>query len=947
MALDLDVVIFVGFLTINLAVGLFYSRGVRSTAEYAIGDRSFSTNSLIATIIASYIGGGVFVSTLSEVYKHGLYYIIPVLGEPIAFIIMGIFFIPRMTEFLGEISVAEMMGRFYGSHARIITAISGILCASGVVALQFIIATSIMKIFFDINSFSALSASAMVIILYSSLGGIKAVTITDILQFLTFTAVIPLLSLVIWREINFATVLNTLSNNPAFDYKEVLNVSHPRFFPMAMLFIFFICPTLVPTFIQRVSMATGVKKAQKSFIVAGIISLLVLILLCSTSILLLSSNPDLNPNELLPYIINHYTYTGFKGLTAICIMAVLMSTADSYINSAAVLLMHDIFKPIFKVQNDLVWLRSTALLIGILAFVISYRSKTLLDALVMTMAFYMPIVVVPLTFAIFGLRTSGKVALIGMTAGAITVVAWMLWTNFSSSANIVGLNQEGFEGFNETVPGMFMNLVAFIIAHLYYGKQKHYTNPEHEAVLTQLKQKRKKNWNYFFMSAKNFNFMSYCKNLLPKNDSIFFLVGIFSIAAVYASTYSLSKKVQLEYNDLLSILHYSILSLSSALCITPLLPFFKSKHKKNFIAILWVMALLVLLVSSPFMFMLLSNYELFSVIALLISAIILISLTSWQIFLIFGGVGIIASLVLYKVAFFHSITTDTDTADITVLQFKVGYGLLLLGFCFFMFLKPKQEAQDLSEEKIDHLNHRVEEQGDEIAELSNLKQVFLRNLQHETNTPITGVYSMSQALQDCYDKLTDQQRKNSIDTIVTSSERLISYANNLIDVSKLTSRSYIPKMKKVNLSNLLEECIRKCKRLYIHKNNEEDREISIHISSGLTSVCDEYYIRKSFENLLINAIQYCKKGKISITLSEIKNSIRLVIQDSGIGIPKAELGTIFDPFVTSSKTITPAGGRGVGLSVVRATAEAHKATITAESDGENGSTFTMILPIVI
>lgn len=77
MALDLDTVIFVGFLAINLAVGLFYSRGIKSTAEYAIGNRNFSTTTISATIISTFIGAGFFSAALIESYRQGLNFIIP------------------------------------------------------------------------------------------------------------------------------------------------------------------------------------------------------------------------------------------------------------------------------------------------------------------------------------------------------------------------------------------------------------------------------------------------------------------------------------------------------------------------------------------------------------------------------------------------------------------------------------------------------------------------------------------------------------------------------------------------------------------------------------------------------------------------------------------------------------------------------------------------------
>src|ERR1700729_1209930 len=156
MLLDLDTVIFVGFLAINLAVGLFYSRGVQTTKEYAIGNRKFSTGAITATIVATCVGGGLFSTALAESYRDGLYFIIPVVcGDLIALLITGYILIPRMAEFLGTLSVAEAIGKLYGKYARIITAISGVLLATGIVTLQFKVASNMMQMFFGVTGFYA------------------------------------------------------------------------------------------------------------------------------------------------------------------------------------------------------------------------------------------------------------------------------------------------------------------------------------------------------------------------------------------------------------------------------------------------------------------------------------------------------------------------------------------------------------------------------------------------------------------------------------------------------------------------------------------------------------------------------------------------------------------------------------------------------------------------
>ncbi|WP_375359755.1 hypothetical protein [Candidatus Tisiphia endosymbiont of Nemotelus uliginosus] len=104
---DLDTIIFVTFLIFTLAVGLFFSRGIKNINEYAIGNRNFSTSTITATIIATCIGGGFFSGAVSESYKQGLYFIIPAIGEPLALIIVGYLLAPRMAEFFSRIEGQE------------------------------------------------------------------------------------------------------------------------------------------------------------------------------------------------------------------------------------------------------------------------------------------------------------------------------------------------------------------------------------------------------------------------------------------------------------------------------------------------------------------------------------------------------------------------------------------------------------------------------------------------------------------------------------------------------------------------------------------------------------------------------------------------------------------------------------------------------------------------
>lgn len=140
-------------------------------------------------------------------------------------------------------------------------------------------------------------------------------------------------------------------------------------------------------------------------------------------ILALAIYPDVAAEEIAKHIILDYSYSGLKGLTIAGILAMMMSTADSYINSTSVLFTHDFCSAAgIKIKNELIVSRMIALILGVFSFVLALYSDNLLKLIITTKSFYMPLVSVPFIFSIIGFRSSAKSVLIGMLAGFITVV---------------------------------------------------------------------------------------------------------------------------------------------------------------------------------------------------------------------------------------------------------------------------------------------------------------------------------------------------------------------------------------------------------------------------------------------------------------------------------------------------------------------------------------------
>ena len=108
--MNIDFAIVIGFLLINIVVGLTQGQKVRNIQDYALGGRNFSTSALVATLVATWVSGSMFFIDLSSTYSNGISYTLIVLGFPLAFFFSAYIFIPRMGEFLGQTSIAEAMG---------------------------------------------------------------------------------------------------------------------------------------------------------------------------------------------------------------------------------------------------------------------------------------------------------------------------------------------------------------------------------------------------------------------------------------------------------------------------------------------------------------------------------------------------------------------------------------------------------------------------------------------------------------------------------------------------------------------------------------------------------------------------------------------------------------------------------------------------------------------
>jgi Na+/proline symporter len=453
--MTIDILIFAAFFLLNIIVGFRYRGKSQSFKEYAIGDKQFSTATLTATLVATFTSGSVFFVGLENTYSKGLYYALATLiGGTAGILITGRIVGPRMGKFLDNVSLPDALGKLYGKYVQLIAGVSCVVLSLGYIAVQFQIMARILSILFSFETQYAdtifVVVAATIVTLYSLSGGVKAVTFTDVLQFFTFGTLLPILALTIWNNLQDQNqVAHVLHTNPLFNFKEVIGWS-PEFLGTMALMTYFTIPELAPELFQRIAMAKDTTQVKNSMTWAAIICLGLRLCIIWIAILLLTDQSGLAPNKVVPYMVNTHLYAGLKGLLGIGVIALAMSTADSTINSTAVIIANDILPPLkLQKKGALKSAKYATLFLGSFAVLLALRIKGLLDLILFSACFYSPVVVVPMLLAIFGFQTSRKVVLMAMGAGVVTVTACLI----------------AFQSVNSFLPGLLANLATMLGAH--------------------------------------------------------------------------------------------------------------------------------------------------------------------------------------------------------------------------------------------------------------------------------------------------------------------------------------------------------------------------------------------------------------------------------------------------------------------------------------------------
>jgi signal transduction histidine kinase len=227
--------------------------------------------------------------------------------------------------------------------------------------------------------------------------------------------------------------------------------------------------------------------------------------------------------------------------------------------------------------------------------------------------------------------------------------------------------------------------------------------------------------------------------------------------------------------------------------------------------------------------------------------------------------------------------------------------------------------------------------------VAKLKSDFVSNVSHELRTPLALIRLYAETLE--LGRITTKEKKQQYYRIIRKeSERLTALINNILDFSRIEAGRKEYEFRETDIGDL----VRNTLDSYRYQIEQQGFTLKEEIDESVPSVCvDREAIARALLNLMNNALKYSTEDKfLRVKLYRENGSVKLEVEDHGIGITSREQTKIFEKFYrTGDPLVHNTKGSGLGLSLVRHITDAHGGSIDVDSIPGKGSRFTLTLPV--
>lgn len=420
----IDIIIIIVYMLAMIGIGLYARTKITTVEDYVLGGKRFGRPALVGTIMATMMGSGMVIGVVSNVYQNGFTGSIIWLYGGMAIGMLAIAVASKKIRETNAMSFAEIISKSFGKNARIVSAVVVILYCICILAITVAgLRTVILTIFGNDLPISvpALTVIATIIaIAYTSLGGFFAVVWTDVAQLVIIIIGIFIIGPIL--GVNMAGGVGNIVDAYEAVGSSFTNPLHNGFTTgmLGLGLSYFLATPGDPVMPQRVLAAKSDKAASQSFLISGVMSVVIILCLLMFGGAIFTIMPGMeNPDAALStFILNHFPPV-IKGITLAALIAAIMSTFDSFLVLATTHFVNDIGKVIKpdleeKTANRLMPI--ITIVIGIATVIVALYVTSILGYLSMVFSIIGAATIPALVSALY---FKDKVSSVGVIAGII------------------------------------------------------------------------------------------------------------------------------------------------------------------------------------------------------------------------------------------------------------------------------------------------------------------------------------------------------------------------------------------------------------------------------------------------------------------------------------------------------------------------------------------------
>ena len=268
--------------------------------------------------------------------------------------------------------------------------------------------------------------------------------------------------------------------------------------------------------------------------------------------------------------------------------------------------------------------------------------------------------------------------------------------------------------------------------------------------------------------------------------------------------------------------------------------------------------------------------------------------------------------------------------------------VVVLALLFILLLHRNIFLRRRYNKKLKAKNEELREANKLVIAADHMKTEFIRSMSHEIRTPLNIINGFSQILTDEGNELESEERKSIAKTISESTHQITSLVNKMQALVNMNSENLLNMAEEMDASEI-------CQRAILTMPDTDPEDIKVVFDDqtnedGVKITTNRDGLLQMLGNLLENAVKFTEKGQVTLTLRHDDKNFYFTVEDTGCGIPKDKIATIFDRF---TKVDEFKEGLGLGLAYCRETAKKLGGSLTLDHTSDEGTAFTLSLPIQV